>query len=67
VAGSSIADDRRTYRPPTADSFPSVSAWGDGDRAFHGRGVRMRLVSATTFDSGVALLIYRPTIEHSAA
>lgn len=34
--------------------------WGDGERAFHGRRVRMRLVSATTFDSGVALLVYRP-------
>lgn len=37
--------------------------WGDGERAFHGQQVRMELVSATTFDSGVALLIYRPADE----
>jgi len=34
--------------------------WGSGDRAFHGRQVRMRLIATTTFDSGVALLSYRP-------
>jgi dihydrofolate reductase len=34
--------------------------WGGGDRAFHGRQVRMRLIATTAFDSGVVLLVYRP-------
>jgi dihydrofolate reductase len=34
--------------------------WGSGDRAFHGRQVRMRLIATTAFDSGVVLLSYRP-------
>jgi dihydrofolate reductase len=34
--------------------------WGSGDRAFHGRQVRMRLMATTAFDSGVVLLAYRP-------
>ena len=33
---------------------------GSGDRAFHGRQVRMRLIATTAFDSGVVLLVYRP-------
>jgi dihydrofolate reductase len=36
------------------------AVWGSGDRAFHGRQVRMQLIATTTFDSGVALLTYRP-------
>jgi dihydrofolate reductase len=36
------------------------AVWGDGDRAFHGRQVRLQLIATTTFDSGVALLTYRP-------
>jgi dihydrofolate reductase len=36
------------------------AVWGSGDRAFHGRQVRMQLIATTTFDSGVALLSYRP-------
>ncbi len=39
------------------------AVWGNGDRAFHGRQVRMRLISTTVFDSGVALLSYRPLPE----
>jgi dihydrofolate reductase len=38
------------------------AVWGDGERAFQGRQVRMQLASTTTFDSGVALLCYRPAI-----
>jgi len=34
--------------------------WGSGERAFHGRQVRLHLISTTVFDSGVALLSYRP-------
>jgi len=34
--------------------------WGDGDRVFDGRHVRLDLISTTTFDSGVTLLCYRP-------
>jgi dihydrofolate reductase len=36
------------------------AVWGSGDRAFHGRPVRLQLISTTVFDSGVALLCYRP-------
>ena len=36
------------------------AVWGSGDRAFHGRQVRLQLIAATVFDSGVALLYYRP-------
>lgn len=43
------------------------AVWGDGERVFHGQRVRMELISATTFDSGVALLIYRPADESSSA
>jgi dihydrofolate reductase len=34
--------------------------WGEGERAFHGRPVRLQLISTTTFGSGVTLLNYRP-------
>lgn len=34
--------------------------WGDGDRAFHGRRVRMQPVTSTVFASGSALHCYRP-------
>ncbi|MBX3028532.1 MAG: dihydrofolate reductase family protein [Chloroflexi bacterium] len=36
------------------------AVWGSGDRPFHGRQVRMRLIATTSFDSGVVLLTYRP-------
>jgi dihydrofolate reductase len=36
------------------------AVWGDGDRAFHGRQVRLQLLTTTTFASGVTLLSYRP-------
>jgi dihydrofolate reductase len=36
------------------------AVWGSGDRPFHGRQVRMRLIATTAFDSGVVLLSYRP-------
>jgi dihydrofolate reductase len=36
------------------------AVWGDGERASHGRQVRLQLIATTTFDSGVALLTYRP-------
>ncbi|MFN8518742.1 MAG: dihydrofolate reductase family protein [Chloroflexota bacterium] len=36
------------------------AVWGSGDRAFHGRQVRMSLLATTMFDSGIALLSYRP-------
>jgi dihydrofolate reductase len=36
------------------------AVWGSGDRAFHGRQVRMRLIATSAFDSGVVLLSYRP-------
>jgi dihydrofolate reductase len=36
------------------------AVWGSGDRAFHGRQVRMQLIAATAFESGITLLCYRP-------
>jgi dihydrofolate reductase len=36
------------------------AVWGSGERAFHGHQVRLQLIATTTFDSGVALLSYRP-------
>jgi dihydrofolate reductase len=42
------------------------AVWGSGDRAFHGRQVRMQLISTTVFDSGVALLCYRPAPDQQA-
>lgn len=36
------------------------AVWGDGDRPFHGRRVRMERIAATTFNTGVTLLTYRP-------
>jgi dihydrofolate reductase len=43
------------------------AVWGSGDRAFHGRQVRMRLIATTAFDSGVVLLAYRPTPDEQAS
>jgi dihydrofolate reductase len=46
------------------------AVWGTGERAFHGRRVRMQLLSTTAFDSGVVLLSYRPmpiNDDHEAA
>jgi dihydrofolate reductase len=40
--------------------------WGSGDRAFHGRQVRMQLIATTAFDSGVTLLCYRPAPDRPA-
>lgn len=43
------------------------AVWGEGERAFHGRQVRMRLLTTTVFDSGVALLTYRPAPDQQAS
>lgn len=42
------------------------AVWGSGERAFHGRQVRLRLIRTTVFDSGVALLCYRPASDQQA-
>jgi dihydrofolate reductase len=42
------------------------AVWGTGDRAFHGRQVRLRLFATTAFDSGVTLLCYRPVPDEQA-
>jgi dihydrofolate reductase len=42
------------------------AVWGSGERAFHGRKVRMQLLATTSFDSGVVLLSYRPTPDDQA-
>jgi dihydrofolate reductase len=41
--------------------------WGTGDRAFHGRQVRMQQIATTAFDSGVTLLCYRPALQQQAS
>jgi dihydrofolate reductase len=41
--------------------------WGSGNRAFHGRQVRMQLIATTAFDSGIILLCYRPVPHQRAA
>jgi dihydrofolate reductase len=41
--------------------------WGSGERAFHGRQVRLQLIATTTFDSGITLLCYRPTPDQQAS
>ena len=33
--------------------------WGNGDRAFHGRQVRLQLITTTAFASGITLMCYR--------
>jgi dihydrofolate reductase len=43
------------------------AVWGSGDRAFHGRRVRMQQIATTAFDSGVVLLAYRPTPDQQAS
>jgi dihydrofolate reductase len=40
------------------------ATWGGGDRAFHGRQVRMQLIATTAFTSGITLLSYRPAPAH---
>ena len=42
------------------------AVWGSGERAFHGRQVRLQLIRTTVFDSGVALLCYRPASDQQA-
>src|SRR5206468_1185509 len=42
------------------------AVWGSGDRAFHGRQVRLQLIATTAFDSGVTLLCYRPAPDQLA-
>jgi dihydrofolate reductase len=36
------------------------AVWGDGDRAFHGRRVRLEPISTTTFNAAATLLRFRP-------
>jgi dihydrofolate reductase len=43
------------------------AVWGSGDRAFHGRQVRLRLIATTAFDSGITLLCYRPAPDQQAS
>jgi dihydrofolate reductase len=40
------------------------AVWGSGERAFHGGQVRLDLIAATVFESGVVLLSYRPLAGH---
>ena len=43
------------------------AVWGSGDRAFHGRQLRMQLIAATAFASGITLLCYRPAPPQQAS
>jgi dihydrofolate reductase len=43
------------------------AVWGTGDRAFHGRRVRLQLIATTAFDSGITLLCYRPAPDQQAS
>jgi dihydrofolate reductase len=43
------------------------AVWGSGDRAFHGRQVRLQLTATTAFDTGVALLCFRPAPDQRAS
>lgn len=42
------------------DFWVQPTVWGSGDRAFHGRQVRLQRIAATMFDSGTTLVRYRP-------
>jgi dihydrofolate reductase len=48
----SVVDEVRFWVHPVV--------WGEGTRPFEGETVRMRLVGSEAFDSGVALLRYKP-------
>src|SRR6266511_2879804 len=52
LATQGLADETHFWVNP--------AVWGSGDRAFHGRQVRMQLIATTAFDSGITLLCYRP-------
>jgi dihydrofolate reductase len=43
------------------------AVWGSGDRAFHGRQLRMQLIATTAFASGITLLCYRPAPSQQAS
>jgi dihydrofolate reductase len=53
LASQGLADEIHFWVQP--------AVWGNGERAFHGRQVRLQLTATTTFDSGITLLCYRPT------
>jgi dihydrofolate reductase len=52
LAAQGLADEVHFWVQP--------AVWGTGDRAFHGRQVRLQLIRTTAFRSGVTLLCYRP-------
>jgi dihydrofolate reductase len=39
--------------------------WGAGDRAFHGRQVKLQQIATTTFDAGITLMCFRPAPQES--
>jgi hypothetical protein len=46
--------------PAEIDFWVNPAVWGSGDRAFHGRQDRMRLIATTGVRLGRPLLSYRP-------
>jgi dihydrofolate reductase len=58
LASQGLADEIHFWVQPTV--------WGSGDRAFHGRQVRLQLMATTVFDSGITLLSYRPAPDQQA-
>ena len=59
LANRGLADEIHFWVNPTV--------WGSGDRAFHGRRVRMQLIATTAFDSGITLLCYRQAPDQPAS
>ncbi len=59
LASQGLADEVHFWVQPVV--------WGSGERAFHGRRVRLRLVATTAFDSGITLLCYRPAPDQQAS
>lgn len=52
LAAQGLADEVHFWVNP--------AVWGSGDRAFHGRQVRLQQIASTAFESGITLLTYRP-------
>ncbi|MDQ3533567.1 MAG: dihydrofolate reductase family protein [Actinomycetota bacterium] len=52
LLGKGLVDELRFWVHP--------AIWGEGTRPYSGEKVRMRLLDATTYDSGVMLVRYEP-------
>ena len=59
IAKQGLADEIHFWVQP--------AVWGHGDRAFHGRQVRLQPIATTAFHSGTTLLSYRPAPDQQAS